>query len=148
MSKSLNMNYVNCALIVVVLVLVVMCCMNKTNEGFKNKRSCTAKLAKAKAKKEEECNLKINDHKILHKNDLDTAAAECEAILAKKEDDCNLKIKEVKSLHKNDLAAAASDPRSAAMRAREFASGVMSRETAERRYTNGRTPHPVDAWVR
>ena len=28
------MNYVNCALIVVVLVLVVMCCMNKSNEGF------------------------------------------------------------------------------------------------------------------
>ena len=28
------MNYVNCALLVVVLVLVVMCCMNKTNEGF------------------------------------------------------------------------------------------------------------------
>ena len=28
------MNYVNCALLVVVLVLVVMCCMNKSNEGF------------------------------------------------------------------------------------------------------------------
>jgi len=33
MSKSLNMNYVNCALLVVVLVLVVRCCMNKSNEG-------------------------------------------------------------------------------------------------------------------
>jgi len=32
MSKSLNMNYVNCALLVVVLVLVVMCCKN--NEAF------------------------------------------------------------------------------------------------------------------
>ena len=29
MSKSLNMNFVNCALLVVVLVLVVRCCMNK-----------------------------------------------------------------------------------------------------------------------
>ena len=37
------MNYVNCALLVVVLVLVVMCCMNKSNEGFKNgelKKTC------------------------------------------------------------------------------------------------------------
>ena len=31
------MNYVNCALLVVVLVLVVMCCMNKSNEGYKSK---------------------------------------------------------------------------------------------------------------
>lgn len=31
MGKSLNMNYVNCALLVVVLVLVVMCCTNKEN---------------------------------------------------------------------------------------------------------------------
>ena len=29
MSKSLNMNYVNCALLVVVLVLVIMCSINK-----------------------------------------------------------------------------------------------------------------------
>ena len=35
MGKSLNMNYVNCALLVVVLILVVMCCMNKSNEGFR-----------------------------------------------------------------------------------------------------------------
>lgn len=34
MGKSLNMNYVNCALLVVILVLVIMCCMNKSKEGF------------------------------------------------------------------------------------------------------------------
>ena len=32
--KSVSMNSVNCVLFVVVLVLVVMCCMNKSNEGF------------------------------------------------------------------------------------------------------------------
>ena len=36
MGKSLNMNYVNCALLVVVLVLVVMC-YNKNTEEFKLK---------------------------------------------------------------------------------------------------------------
>ena len=34
MSKSLNLNYVNCALLVNVLIIVVMCCMNKSKEGF------------------------------------------------------------------------------------------------------------------
>ena len=33
------MNSVNCVLLVVVLVLVIMCCMNKSNEGYsQNKR--------------------------------------------------------------------------------------------------------------
>ena len=35
MGKSLNMNYVNCALLVVVLVLVVVCCFKPGKEGFR-----------------------------------------------------------------------------------------------------------------
>ena len=46
MAKSLNMNYVNCALLVVVLVLVIMCCMNKSKEGLKQKKFKNTNFAK------------------------------------------------------------------------------------------------------
>ena len=49
MGKSLNMNFVNCALLVVVLVLVVMCCMNKSNEGFRRGRKKSAGRRKKSA---------------------------------------------------------------------------------------------------
>ena len=39
------MNYVNCALLVVVLVLVVMCCMNKSKEGFaRTRKRCISNM--------------------------------------------------------------------------------------------------------
>ena len=44
MSKSLNMNYVNCALLVVVLVLVVMCCVKPVEEGFIIRKLCRNNL--------------------------------------------------------------------------------------------------------
>ena len=36
MGKSLNMNFVNCVLLVIVLILVVMCYMNKSKEGWED----------------------------------------------------------------------------------------------------------------
>ena len=71
MPKSLNMNYVNCALIVIVLVLVVMCCMNKSNEGFRRRGSkrqarraskASAYAAEAKQLAEELEDTSINPH--------------------------------------------------------------------------------------
>lgn len=49
--KSISMNCVNCVLLVLVLLFVVMCCMNKSNEGFyyikkrlsQNQRDCANK---------------------------------------------------------------------------------------------------------
>ena len=45
MGKSLNMNYVNCALLVVVLVLVIMC-YNKNTEEFKLRFKWRGKVVK------------------------------------------------------------------------------------------------------
>ena len=42
MNKSLDMNSVNCGLLCIVLVVVVLCCMNKTKttENFRQSRFC------------------------------------------------------------------------------------------------------------
>jgi hypothetical protein len=41
MNKSLDMNSLNCMLLVVVLVVVVLCCVkSKTKEGFKESKWC------------------------------------------------------------------------------------------------------------
>lgn len=40
--KSVNIKSFNCILLIVVLVLVIMCCMNKSKEGF-SRRNCNYK---------------------------------------------------------------------------------------------------------
>jgi hypothetical protein len=46
--KSVNMNIMNCVLLVIIMVIVIFCCMNKSNEGFRSRQQCARALNDAK----------------------------------------------------------------------------------------------------
>jgi len=42
MAKSLNLEMVNCVLLVIILILLVVCCVKQSNENFAGKDSIAA----------------------------------------------------------------------------------------------------------